>query len=333
MITTRQLIAALSLASIAGGVGWLAWKFARPAPPQAITIAIPRQISAGTVLIAQERGYFRDQQLQVTLQTFTLGKQALQAMLDGKADLALVADVPFMLARNNKQPINIVATVFASRNMMALVGLRDRGIGQVADLPGKTLGMVKGTNAEYFLDKLLTSHSIPDSAVTIVSLQPEQFSEALKSGRVDALTAWNPLLNRLRAEIGANGTVMTEPDLFVYRFVLVGKKRFLDTHLDTVTRTLAAMGSGAAFIQEQPVPSQAIIARAIGLTPQQLAPSFSTTDYALSLDQALLLSLDDQTRWAMKRGIVAAGEVPNYLDAIDVRPLAAVQPTAVKLIR
>jgi len=150
---------------------------------------------------------------------------------------------------------------------------------------------------------------------------------------VDALTAWNPLLNRMQAAHGANATVLMEPDMFVYRFLLVGKKDFLDAHPERVQRVLTALEEAVAFIQEQPADAQLLIARAIGLKAQQLEASFRASDYALSLDQSLLLSLDDQTRWAMKRGLIPAGEVPNYLDAIDARPLSLVQPAAVKLIR
>ncbi len=328
-----RVAVALLLAVAAIGLGWVAWQRSHAPAAESITIAMPTQMSAGTVFVARDKGFFSRQQLALTVQSFTLGKQALQSVLDDKADLALVADVPFMFARANQQPIAVVATVFASRHTMALLGRRDRGIRAPSDIAGKTLGTVKGTNAQYFLDKLLAIHAIPDAAVRIVELQPDQFDAALLSGQVDALTAWNPLLNRMQAAHGANATVLMEPDMFVYRFVLVGKQRFLDAHPERVARALTALADAVAAIQERPADAQALIARAIGLQPQQLAASFRASDYALSLDQSLLLSLDDQTRWAMKRGLIAAGEVPNYLDAIDLRPLSLAQPAAIKLIR
>ena len=333
MPSLSRAAAPLLLVGAAIGLGSFVWQRSHAPTADAITIAIPSQMSAGTVFIARDKGYFSRQKLALTVQSFTLGKQALQSVLDDKADLALVADVPFMFARANGQPVAVVATVFASRHTMALMGRRDRGINAPADVAGKTLGTVKGTNAEYFLDKLLAIHAIPDTAVKIVALDPAQFDHALRSGQVDALTAWNPLLNRMQAAHGANATVLMEPDMFVYRFLLVGKKSFLDAHPERVQRVLAALEDAVTTIQEQPAGAQSLIARAIGLQAQQLGASFRASDYALSLDQSLLLSLDDQTRWAMKRGLIPAGEVPNYLDAIDARPLSLVQPAAVKLIR
>lgn len=323
----------LLLVGAAIGLGAFVWQRSQAPTADAITIAIPTQMSAGTVFVARDKGYFSRHQLALTVQSFTLGKDALQSVLDNKADLALVADVPFMFARANGEPVAVVATVFASRHTMALLGRRDRGIGAPGDVAGKTLGTVKGTNAAYFLDQLLAIHAIPDAAVKIVALEPAQFDQALRSGQVDALTAWNPLLNRMQAAHGANATVLMEPDMFVYRFVLVGKKDFLDAHPERVQRVLAALDEAVATIQEQPADAQLLIARAVGLEAQQLGASFRASDYALTLDQSLLLSLDDQTRWAMKRGLIPAGEVPNYLDAIDARPLSLVHPAAVRLIR
>ena len=59
---------------------------------------------------------------------------------------------------------------------------------------------------------------------------------------------------------------------------------------------------------------------------------FDPEDYFLSLDQAMLLALDDQTRWAMQQGLVKTTAVPNYLNFIRHKALSAVMPGAVKIV-
>ncbi|MGO9614513.1 MAG: nitrate ABC transporter substrate-binding protein, partial [Dissulfurispiraceae bacterium] len=51
------------------------------------------------------------------------------------------------------------------------------------------------------------------------------------------------------------------------------------------------------------------------------------------LDQALLVDLEDQTRWVLKNNLAKRSDMPNYLDFIYVDGLQAVKPEAVRLVR
>ncbi|WP_426113009.1 ABC transporter substrate-binding protein [Massilia sp. PWRC2] len=328
MLKRRHLLM-LAMVLLAGAA--LAWRWQAAPAPLTLTIAVPTQLSSGAVFVARDHGEFARQALDVKVRSTTLGKQALQAVIDDQADLALVADVPFMLASRGGAPIVAIATVFASRQAMALVGRRDRGIGAFADIGGKTVGTIGGTNAQYFLDLMISTGQLPAPPRAIIDLPPDQLGSALQAGTVDAVTAWNPLLANMLQQQGSNAVVMRIPDLFVFRFLLVGKRSHIDAHPDAMRRTLLALAQAVQYIQAQPAPAQALIGAAVGLRDAQLAP-FHPDDFALSLDQSLLLSLEDQTRWAVRKGLLAAAPAPNYLDALDVRPLTAVAPAAVTLI-
>jgi len=53
----------------------------------------------------------------------------------------------------------------------------------------------------------------------------------------------------------------------------------------------------------------------------------------LMLDQTILVSLEDEARWAMKERLTDKKEVPNYLDFIYVDALEQVKPETVTIIR
>jgi NitT/TauT family transport system substrate-binding protein len=55
--------------------------------------------------------------------------------------------------------------------------------------------------------------------------------------------------------------------------------------------------------------------------------------FGVSLDQALLLALEDESQWAIKSGLTNAKKVPNYLDFIHLDGLQAVKPEAVRIVR
>lgn len=313
----------------------LLWTASRPplAPPLPLTIAMPMQVAAGALYLAQDRQLDHAHGLTVTLQPFLLGKQALQAVLDEKADLALVADTPFALAVLRGEPVATLATVFESRKTMAVYARRDRGIESAASLGGKTVGTVAGTNAAYFLDTLLDVHGTSRDAVTIVSLKPEQLVSALVAGQVDAVTAWNPDLARLEQHFGQRGVTIYGEDFFVYRFLLVGRKSFIDRHPAQVARILSVLVTSNRMIKADPARTRSLLSKHLGMAPALLTRSFDPGDFTLTLDQRLLLALGDQSRWALGKQIVAPQPFPDFLDFVRTGPLTTLAPNANKIIR
>jgi NitT/TauT family transport system substrate-binding protein len=53
----------------------------------------------------------------------------------------------------------------------------------------------------------------------------------------------------------------------------------------------------------------------------------------VTLDQVLLVDLEDQTRWLLKGGLTVRKDMPNYLDFIYTEGLLAVKPEAVRILR
>jgi NitT/TauT family transport system substrate-binding protein len=56
-------------------------------------------------------------------------------------------------------------------------------------------------------------------------------------------------------------------------------------------------------------------------------------NFRVTLEQALLVSLENQAAWAAKRKITDARDVPNFLDFIYIDGLSAVKPSAITIIR
>ena len=61
----------------------------------------------------------------------------------------------------------------------------------------------------------------------------------------------------------------------------------------------------------------------------ELWPTFQ---FSVTLDQSLLLTLEDETRWAIKNKLTGRTNIPNYLYHIYLDALHAVTPEAVTII-
>lgn len=303
-----------------------------PAPFPVVRFALPTQVSAGAISIAAHRQLFHRSRVDVRIHPFRIGKQALAAVIAGQADLALVADTPFMLAALKGEKIGVVARAFGSRNAMALLARADRGIGSADDLRGKSIATVAGTNAEYFIDALLAAHGMSTADVSVVSMLPEAMPAALKQGTVDAASLWLPDLATVRHQMGARAIAIEGKDLHVYQMLIVGKTDYLDSHVDEVGRVLAAIAESTEYIHAKPEPARAVIAAAIGVEPGLLQSTFIPSDFRLQLDQSLLFSLGEQARWAARKELVPPLAGRDYRHLLQTQALQRVRPAAVRLI-
>jgi hypothetical protein len=83
------------------------------------------------------------------------------------------------------------------------------------------------------------------------------------------------------------------------------------------------------------VPHSALlyIAAAKGYYVKTLEPGWKDFAFNVDLPQSLLISLEDEARWAMARGYVDKDQVPNFLPHLHLDALLAVQPERVTVVR
>ena len=308
------------------------WPVTSTAAVTKVTIAVPTQINSALVLVAARQGLFLKAGVDVVSQPFELGKDALKSVLDGTADLAVVADTPVMFALLGGADIAMLAGISQGRRALAIVTHSDRGINQIQDLRGKSVAVNMGTNQTYFLDAMLQVHGVPSDKVKLVDLRTDEAISTFREGQIDALVVFQPFLARLEAEMGDRIKVFYGEDVYAFRFMLVGKPSYIDGHPQEVRRVLSALIAANQATLANPVEARRAVGEATKIDDATMAKIFEPEDYLVSLDQAMLLALDDQTRWAMQKGLVASGPMPNYLNAMKYQHLEAELPAAVTIV-
>ncbi|HPC33436.1 MAG TPA: NrtA/SsuA/CpmA family ABC transporter substrate-binding protein [Syntrophales bacterium] len=302
-------------------------------PPEKITLAYPTTMLSVLTHIAYRKGYFLAEGLEVTPQLHPFGKPALRAVLDGKADLAVVADTPIMFAVTGGEKIAILAVTGTSRRAVSIVARRDRGIAKAADLKGKRIGVPLGTTGDFFLDSLLTVQGIDRRKIRIVDLKPEEMLNALRQGKVDAVSIWNPTRRKIEAALQENGVRIDDDNIYSDVSCLAARGDYVARHPETVRKALRALLRAETFVRTRPAEAREITAALTGIDPSSVREIWGLYTFQVLLDQALIVSLEDQTRWAVRQGLTPRREVPNYLDFIYTEGLLAVRPEAVRIIR
>ena len=327
------ILAALIVSCVMATIWWKSIEkedFAGPL--EKVTIALPKLPFAGPMFIALEQGFFKNHGLEITSQTHELGSQGLTSVLENTADISIVAETPFMFKVMSGESISIIGTIANSRKATGIVVRKDRGIFSVSQLTGKTVGVALGTSMQFFLDAMLVAHGVASNSVTIVNVHPDELVESFQSGKVDAVVVWHPLLSQLQRTMPDEISVFLGEDLFSFRLNLVAKQDYIRVHGLTLQKVIAAFDEANQFIDQHPDRARKIIGQYIKMDQTMLTKIFDPGDFQLQLDQALLLSLDDQSRWAIKNGLTKNTVVPNYLQYIYLDAMQRKKPEAVTII-
>jgi len=302
-------------------------------PPEKITIAYSTAFNAVLVHIAFVKGYFAEERLDAAPQAHAFGKVALQAVIEGKADLATVADTPVMFAVMEGRKIAVLAAIQTSERNTGIVARRDRGISKSSDLKGKTIGVTRGTTSDFFAESFLLVQGIDRKQVRIIDLKPDEMAAALVTGKVDAATSWNPVLIRMQKDLGNKVLTFYGETLYTETFCVTAGQDFVQKNPETIRKVLKALIKAEAFARQNPEESRRLVAEFVKADKAYLDETWGLYDYRVTLDQALLVNLEEQTRWALKNRLTKRQDMPNYLDFIYVDGLQAVKPEAVRIIR
>jgi len=88
-----------------------------------------------------------------------------------------------------------------------------------------------------------------------------------------------------------------------------------------------------AFVAAYPGESRRLVAVFRHVAPSLLENIWEGNTFKVTLDQTLVFSLEDESRWAIRRGLVRSDRLPDYLDYLSMDALASVRPGAVRIVR
>lgn len=300
---------------------------------QKITVAYTFQPQSALVHIAAAKGYFVEEGLDIQPLIHNYGKAALQSVLDNKADFATVAETPIMFSVLKGEKILVIANMTASTTDNAVLARKESGISRPPDLRGKRIGFTPGTTGEFFLDSLLTANGITMKEIVPTPLKPEEMQDAIMLKKVDAVSTWNYPLEQIKQKLGHKGVIFYDHDIYTEIFNLVAKQDFVGKNPETVKRFLRAMIKSEHFLVKNPEESQSIMAAATKTDKELIRQVWSQFKFHVGLDQTILITLEDETRWAMKSKLTDQSVMPNYLDYMHTESLSAIRPEAVKITR
>lgn len=206
----------------------------------------------GPIIVAQEKGYFAEQDLEVEIIAPADPSDPPKMVAAGQADLAISYQPQLHLQIHEGLPLQRVGTLVATP-LNCLLALTDGPIQTPADLAGKKVGFSVGGVEEAVLGSILRHHGLSLDDVELVNVN-WSLSPSLMSGQVDAVIGAyrNFELNQMEIE-GVEGTCffVEEEGLPAYdELIYVANTETMDK--DMIARFLAATEKATQFIVNHP---------------------------------------------------------------------------------
>ena len=211
-------------------------------------------------VVAQKRGYFAEQGLNVELIYARGGGAALQALVGRAVDYAATSLDAQLQAYKNGAPIRR----FAASGRLPLFALAvapkaSAKIRTLRDLEGKTVGISALGNADHaLLLYLLAKAGVDASRIRFATMGPNLF-EALRVGHLEAGMVQEPALTLLQAQGGrvlVNFMDLEETRRYLggsYAFLgVVVRKDEVEKRLDEMRRLAKALEAALEFVHAAP---------------------------------------------------------------------------------
>lgn len=298
--------------------------------PKVILAETPQPLN-GLIYIAREKGFFKEEGIDIEYSSFSSGVATLNAVINDVAHLATTAEAPIVKGILEGEEIYTVATIQDTGRNVVILGRKDRGILKPEDLKGKRLGVTPGSGGEFFAHMFLLYYGMKEEDLTIVDVNPNDMFSSLNEGTVDAVCTWNPHVIKILKEMQGRVTPFYAEELYRLTFNLAGKKEYVLKHGKAIKSILAALIKAEEFVRENQEESKEIISRSIAMDPALLNELWDIYHFEVSLDNFLLSGMKEQTRWMIEKGLTDETVLPEFREFIYDELLSEVKRDAVRV--
>lgn len=276
---------------------------------------------SGITIIAKAQGFFEKHRLDVAVTNFTSGKQCLDTVIGGGADIATTAEAPVTAAAMAGQSIAFVAGMEYSD--LKTLSLKSSGIKTRADLKGKKIAYTAGTGSEVYTSQLLKSAGLTIKDVTLVNLKPQEMLPALAAGSIDAFDTWEPHVLNGKKALGDKVEQLDTKSVYSETFNIVVMQAFLASSPKVVDQFLAAMLEAETWMKAHDAEAIAVVAKAAGMKSDDLEPIWKDYVFQIGIGAKQVDALKTHAQWRLDTGNHPPGatSVPDFSKFIVPEPL------------
>lgn len=236
------------------------------------------------LMVAIDKGFFRDQGIEVELKHIPSSSDRLAALMSGAVAFSNLGRIAVIneMARNN-QSFYYFANIDDSPGNEGCWARR--GFNSFKDLRGKKVAA--NTSAEITMNGLLENEGMTAKDIDFVNLPPGEMAVALANGDVDAACVWELLLTNVRKAVPDGKQLGLDSDTPIFKKfgtmaspdIMIISRKLVDEQPALARKLVTAIFAGVAYANANPDESAKLIAHYFRLTPEAVAAGAKTFRY------------------------------------------------------
>lgn len=261
--------------------------------------------------IAIQKGWFKEAGVDVEF-TWLDYVASMEAFSAGKVDAVCMTNGDALVTgATGGKSVSIIINDYSDGNDMIVA---KPGIATVAQLKGKTIGVEVGFVDHLLLLHALKSANLKESDVKLKNIKTDQTPQALKSGDVDAIGAWQPSSGAALKEVPGSKPIFTSKDVpgLIYDMLSVNPKSLAERKADWIKVT-KVWDRVAKFINDEKNSEEAakIMSARVGLSPAEYKAIMKGT-HIMDLTEA-------KKHWAKAEGLASVYGSNKVVDEFNVK--------------
>lgn len=279
--------------------------------------------------IAEDRGYFAANSLNVTMQTYSSVTMALDGLHNNEVDAGLASEFAMVGRLFNRQSISLIGSIDRFEGLY-LIGRKDKGIENIPDLRGKRVGLTRNAIGEFYLGRFLDLNNMSIQDVTLVDMPPLLQMEAITNGGVDALVT-GANINSIWERFGDSIVKWSVHESQAGSILIATRGDWVASHPEPTKKLLKSLVLAEEYMIAHPSEAMDIVRKRLNYPDEYIASVWFQHQFSVTLDFSLIAAMEDEARWMINNNLTTEKEIPDFSKYIYVDGIYAVKPEAVNI--
>ena len=250
------------LAALLLGMMVLPVMAATSARADTVKIAHSTWVGYGPLYIAQDKGFFKKNGVDVELIVMEDPKERFPTLMADKIQMIASTVDTALLYLKKPNDFQYVVAIDDSNGGDGIVALK--GIASITDLKGKKVAVNEGSVSEFYLNVLLGKAGLKESDLDTVNMTAGDAGGAFVAKRVDAAVTWEPWLTKGKSTDFGHLLVDSSSTPGLITDVIIVKTSWANEHKKDVEGIVKAWNEAVAYYRSNPDEAIPIMAKGVG---------------------------------------------------------------------